>query len=238
MTQPVIIAAIIGALGTLLVGGVFNFLLHRQRLIFDERIAQKKFDFDTRLAERKFELERGLSDWKRKTDFAENALANFYEAQFRLSAIRSPMSFEHENYDRAGRDEEPENVRQRRDSYYPVARRVRDNSDFFTEFYAKRYRAVALFKVGAEQPFVSTWQALHSVNIAAGMLMRDYGPAEPNDNTQEQWRERIWEGLADPDRIAAEIQSAVDQAEALFRPAIEVQPVVGAAGTGRSSQTD
>ena len=114
MTQPIIVAAIIGGLVTLLVSGAGNFVLHRQRQKFDERLARLKFDFDVRLAERKFELDRSLSDWKRKSDFAESALTEFYEAQLRMSAIRSPMSFEHENTDRNGRDKEPEIVKQRR----------------------------------------------------------------------------------------------------------------------------
>jgi hypothetical protein len=235
MAQPVIIAAIIGALVTLLVSGLGSFLLHRQRLRFEERLAEKKFSFDTRLAERKFELDRSLSDWQRRSAFAESALADVYEAQVRMSAIRSPLSFENENSDRSGRADESEQVRQQRDHYYPVIRRARDNSDFFTGFYAKRYRAVALFGAGAEVPFVELWKALRSVNVAAGMLMRDYGYAPPDDDFLEKMREKIWEGLADPDAIATQVQAAVDQAEQLFRPAIEVQ--VNSVG-GQFDQTD
>ena len=89
MTQPIVIAAAIGALVTLLVGGVGNFILHRQRLKFEESLAAKKFDFDNRLAERRVELDRSLSDWKRRSEFAETALAEFYDAQARIKEVRS-----------------------------------------------------------------------------------------------------------------------------------------------------
>jgi hypothetical protein len=224
LTQPIIIAAIIGALVTLLVSGLGNFILHQQRLKFEERLAERKFEFDTKLAERKFELDRNLSDWKRRSEFAETALAEFYDAQARMRSIRSPMSFGVENDDRPGRDQEREQLRQQRDSYYPIIRRLNTNSEFFNSFYAKRYRAIALFGAHAEAPFVTIWQILNSISIAASMLLQDHEYDRPDPAFQERMRERIWEGLTDPDGIATQVQEAIQAAEELFRPVIEGRP--------------
>lgn len=219
--HPVFLAAIIALLGTLTALWMNN-RFHRERLKFEERLADNKYAHDVSLEERKFRHTVGMAKWQRQSEFAERQLAAFYEARARLGSIRSPASYSSENDDRAGREQEREAVRNARDSYYPVLRRVRQSSEFFNDLYAARYQAVALLGEGADMPFIAIWQVLNRIEVAASMLMReDMHGEHPNvAQNRQRMEERIWEGLADGDPIAAEIEVAIEEAEALFRPAI------------------
>ncbi|WP_417613099.1 hypothetical protein [Parasphingorhabdus sp.] len=219
--QPVLLAAIVALIGTLIALWM-NKLFHKERLRFEEKLADKKYAHDVRLEERKFSHTVGIAKWHRQSEFAEGQLAVFYEARARLTNIRSPASYSSENNDRAGRDSETEAVRNARDSYYPVLSRANLSSEFFNDFYAARYRAIALFGEEAAAPFIEIWQALHKVRVAASMLMREDMHGEHRDiaRNRQRMEERIWEGLAEGDPIAAEIEAAIEKAEALFRPAI------------------
>jgi|GEM_PF-5204425 len=219
--QPILLAAIIALIGTLAALWMNN-RFHKDRLRFEEKLSDKKYAYDVSLEERRFSHNVEIAKWHRQSEFAEEQLAAFYEARARLKSIRSPASYSSENNDRAGRDAENEAVRNARDSYYPVLSRANQSSEFFNDFYAARYRAIALFGEEADAPFIEIWQALHTVQVAASMLMREDMHGEHRDiaRNRQRMEERIWEGLADGDAIAAEIEAAIEKAEALFRPAI------------------
>lgn len=227
--HPVLLAAIIALMGTFAALWMNN-RFHRERLGFEENLADKKYAHDVSLEERKFSHTVGMAKWHRQSEFAEEQLAAFYEARARLQSIRSPASYSSENNDRAGRDAESETVRNARDSYYPVLSRASRSSEFFNDFYAARYRAVALFGEGADAPFLEIWQALNRVQVAASMLMReDMHGEHPNVvRNRQNFEERIWEGLAEGDPVAAEIDAAIEKAEALFRPVIINAPETAA----------
>lgn len=227
--HPVLLAAIIALFGTLAALWMNN-RFHKERLKFEEKLADKKYVHDVSLEESKFSHTVAMAKWQRQSEFAEEQLAAFYEARARLRSIRSPASYSSENNDRAGRDQEREAVRNARDSYYPVLRRVSQSSEFFNDFYAARYRAVALFGERADMPFIAIWEALNKVQVSASMLMReDMHGEHPNvAQNRQRMEERIWEGAADGDPIAAEIEAAIEGAEALFRPVIINQPEIPA----------
>lgn len=222
--QPPVIAALVAglvAIVTIAIGTWANHRLQQGRLGFDKDLAKQRFDFDMLLAERKFRLEVATLDWKRKTDFAQIALASFYEARAKIAEVRSPMASSSENDDRAGRDQEQEDVRRVRDIYYPIVRRLTRHADFFNEMYARRYAATALFGVEADVPFRGIWSALTQIQSAAFALMR----TNPRDNRQAQeFRDRmegrIWEGATEDDPVLREVAEAVELAEHLFRPVL------------------
>ncbi|SDC47566.1 hypothetical protein SAMN05444678_103150 [Sphingomonas sp. YR710] len=229
LNQPVVDAAIVAGLVALFVmigNAVISSILHQSKITADRALATERFEFDKALAERKMALDRALTDWKRNAEFAERALSDFYEARSRMQAIRSPGSFGAENDDRVGRDAEVEAIRSSRDAYYPYLRRVRTHSNFFDDFYARRYRATALFGPEAEVPYQEIWRVLHRVNVAASMLVRDSGPLlhEQQFQTRQNLEYAIWEGSIDPDPLADQIAEAVTTAEKLFRPAIAHMP--------------
>ena len=61
-----------------------------QKLAFDKRLAERKFEFDKDLAERRFKYARALHDHRRRTEIAEEVLADFYQARDIMQAARSP----------------------------------------------------------------------------------------------------------------------------------------------------
>jgi hypothetical protein len=136
------------------------------------------------------------------------------------------MSYGSENDDRVGRDEESEELRKIRDSYYPVLRRINSNADYFNEFYAKRYRARALFGEGADEPYNAIWRVIIEVRTAAMMLMRrDVDANNPGViKHREQMENRIWEGSPDDDPLVAKVSAAILAAENVFRPFIDAVP--------------
>ena len=224
--QPVLIAAVIALIGTLIALWMNN-RFHNGRLTFEEGLAEKKFDYDVKLEERKFSNSVNMAKWQRESEYAEEQLALFYEAAAKVGAIRTPMSYTSDNEDRPGREEERESVRQARDAYYPVLKRINKESDFFNQFYAARYRSVALFGIEAEEPYKRVWNAIHRVRIAAQMLMREQFPV--NDERVLENRNRmegdILEGAEQEDRVLAELTSSITQAEELFRPIIIKAPL-------------
>lgn len=226
LSMPAVTAALVAGVVALLVmigNAIINWLLHRSKLTFDRTLARERFEFEKSIAERKTALDREIHLWKRNAEFAEQALTSFYEARNRIQAIRSPASFNSENNDRIGRDAENQAVRDARDTYYPYVRRVRDQSAFFSTFYAMRFRAAALFGLEAEQPYANMWNVVIRLKVAAERLTADAGQPAPHQRQQERHQrleDIIWEGAADPDPVAADVMSAVETAERLFRPAI------------------
>lgn len=214
------------AIVVLIVNSILNTRMHREKLKADRDLAREKFDFDKIADERRVALERDLDQWRRRVTFAEQELTAFYEARSRLSAIRSPGAFGGEAEDREGREAEGPQLKRQRDIYYPVAKRVQENADFFNSFYTKRYLAIALLGPAAEEPYLQMWQALIQVRVAANMLLRwdAYADNEAAIKHRRQMEEVIWEGAADPDRLAEKIDQAVAEAEAILRPLIRAAP--------------
>lgn len=207
------------------------------RLDLDARLTERRLEADLRLAERKYDLDRELDDWRRKVTFAEEALSDFYRAQTTVSGIRSPAVWGHEYEQRVGREEEEERARARRDSYLPYLERVRVNGEFLDNFHARRFRAIALFGVGADEPFDRLRAVVVQVQVAAQFLLRDDGAAENKELLQHhnQMLHRIWEGSQPVDgrldAIQLEVAAILAQAEQLFRPVLGRMPVdAGGAG--------
>jgi hypothetical protein len=235
--QPAVIAAVIaftGVLFTVVIGTIYNVRTARKRMefeerladqkqAFDERLSQQRFDQERNLAQEKVEHERAMEDWRRRSIFAEDALARFYEARSRIRAIRSPASYASENDDRDGRDQEPDNVRTARDTYYPIARRLNEAAPYFNDMYVGRYRAHALFGMDGAEPYSLLWGQLSALNVAVGSLVGRAGDEHPD--RQRRLEETIWEGLGEPDKIAAAVEKAVYLAEQLFGPIIVNRPV-------------
>jgi hypothetical protein len=66
--------------------------MHREKLAFDQKLAERKFEFEKELAERWFKYDRDLHDHKRRIELAEEVLADFYKAREILLEARSPGS--------------------------------------------------------------------------------------------------------------------------------------------------
>jgi hypothetical protein len=64
--------------------------MHRERLDLDRELAERRASADIALAERKVSLDHALEAWKRRTEFAEAVLADFYQAKQIIEEARSP----------------------------------------------------------------------------------------------------------------------------------------------------
>jgi hypothetical protein len=177
---------------------------------------------------------KSLSSWRaetigrRRLALAEEVLADFYEARDVFRWVRSPMGFAADYEQRPGRDEEPEDVRGHRDTYYAPIKRLSDHSEFFSKLQARKYRVIATFGKAAAKPY-DDLQKIHSkIVVAARMLMNtrpDVSRNERDAEREERQLKIIWEGYSDPDEgdsdeIAEAIDQMVTDVERVFRAEI------------------
>jgi hypothetical protein len=121
---------------------------------------------------------KGLTKWqtellgKRKTELAEEALADFYQMQDIMRAVRSPVGWwGAEGLTRkAGTNESPEQ-KHKLDQAFSTIERYNKHSEFHAEFRAKRYRMRALFGASADEAYLRMNEAVGTVLGAAQMLM-------------------------------------------------------------------
>jgi len=89
--QAALVGGSVAAVVSLLVA-IINQLsvrsMQKEKLDFDRELAERKVNADIALAEKKFALDQALASWKRRSDLAEQALINFYEARTILRRAR------------------------------------------------------------------------------------------------------------------------------------------------------
>jgi hypothetical protein len=225
LDQPVVVAALIAACGGILVNFLGSLFLQFQRFKFDKAIAIQRLNAEISLSREKQSLDQRFELWKAKRTFAEDSLAGFYEAEKLFHFFRSAMSFRSEAESRQGREDEPEALRNSRDTYWPVLKRMDDNIELFNNLHARRFRAMALFGPEADEPFVEIRRLHARVHTAGQALMNQqthsgYGIAP---EFKENMERVVWEGLQEPDQLAAEIAAAVAKAEAVFGPILSAR---------------
>jgi hypothetical protein len=161
---PAVVAAVIAGIIsvitsviTLLVNRRTTLTTHSQRLAFDREQAERRADAEIALAERKFQYDRDIDAWRRRTNLAEEVLADIYRARDFIRDARWPHRVVAPGYEegssRAKSDNETEDLRQYRNLIFARVERVGRHSDFFNAFYAKRYQFAALFGKNSEKMF-------------------------------------------------------------------------------------
>jgi hypothetical protein len=157
--RPVVVAALVSGFITIIGMIVSNRTaraIHTEKLASDSDLAERKFTFDknlserkvaadTALAEKKLALDRAFAAWKRKTELAEQVLADFYEARDIIAAARSPGGFGDEGNTRQKEDWETEADTRSLNSYYRTTERLQKKSEFFAQLYAAEpfYRSLS-----------------------------------------------------------------------------------------------
>ena len=216
-----------------LVAAVVSFLINERKLNADNSMFEKRFDFDKdlaerkaaadiRIAERKLDLDRALMDWKRRTELAENVLADFYKAQAIFDNARSPISHRGEGATRPQDDWEAEATTNLLNTYYAPLERLNKELDFLSELHAKRYRFMALFGNGAGVHFQVFVRTYNRVSNATRMLIAPGAEDYEQDLRQRLQADIGWTVDAN-DGLRAEINAAVQAVEALCQPVITVQ---------------
>jgi hypothetical protein len=178
---PAVVAALVSGLVSVagfMVSARTNLSIHSQRLVFDEKQAERKFDFDKELAERRFSYDSELAErkfaqereqivYKRRFELAEGLLADAYRFQGLIRAARNSGSFGKEGRTRKSENEESEEVKKQKDMYYIPIERLQNNSEFLGGFLAKQFVAAAQFGPKAKDSFDLITEAINRIYIAS-----------------------------------------------------------------------
>lgn len=236
LLAPAVVAAIVASLFgfiSLVVNRGTTIGLHRERLRQEMELAERKAAADVALAEAKFRLDASLADRKRKQDLAEDVLSGFHQAVAILRTVRSPIGFEGEGRDRPRSEGqiESESVARLRDTYYAPIARYAVHRESMGNLLAKRYRMVAWFGVEAAKPFDDLNEVVGQITVAATSLMVHAdldGYRRLNPAQLERWEGVIWFGSTDDDPVSDKIDDALAAMEAICRPILQTEDLVGA----------
>jgi hypothetical protein len=178
---------------------------------------------------------RSFGRWRREAlesrriDVALELLSLAYEAQNVFSSIRSPMAFGYEWQDMNVVPGETEDQRNRRGPYFAIRKRLVDNREFFTRAISMHPKAMAVFGVAIEEPFMELHRARRRVEVASEMLERDANAPEGrqiSDELREQLLADIWNDYGDAmetkegDRVGKHLKTFNEAMERLCRPII------------------
>lgn len=165
---------------------------------------------------------RGLSAWRselvgrRKTELAEEVLAQFYRARDVLTWARTPAIGEGDGSERTARS-----LNWNQALSAPIER-ITEESELFSQLHANRYRFIAYFGEAASSAFEQIRSVHAEVVVAAGELVRDNSDlAGDGDGRREIWEDAIGWGERKDDRIPARLDNAVRQIEQICLPLIQ-----------------
>lgn len=197
--------------------------LSSRRFEFDTDLAERKAKADIGLAERKIELDRMFAAWKRKTELAEEVLADFYEAREIFQSARSPGGFESEGKTRERESWEAEGDSRQLDSYFRTFERLSKKSEFFSRLYARRYRFLALFGQAATTPYDELFKIRAEITVAVRMLVMMYRQRSEGSLPQDfkAWETTIGWPHVIPDPIDVRLAAVIEAIERICRPTIE-----------------
>jgi len=167
----------------------------------------------------------GLSTWKReiigrrRINLAEEALTAFYNAKDKIEYARNGASFGTEG--EFPTDETDENIKRHAFAMNTPAKRLIDESEFFSDFRSMKFKVKAHFGQEADQIFNDVLKARVSVITASQAVARAaINRYEDRENQQEflgRMRERMWESYGEEqDAIKISIDTSVDEAEKIF----------------------
>ena len=234
---PAVVAAVIG--GTVaVVGFLVNRAtvrgMHGERLAFDKKqaklrataeidIIERKVNADIALAERRVALDRALAAWKRRTELAEEVLADFYQARDVIQAARSPGSYGNEGNTRPKISWETEQDAGALNAFYATTERLTAKADFFAQVHARRYIFLALFGSEAASHFDTIFRLRHEINVAVYMLISTQRSIRAGNDVpaRREWENKIWDTQDANDPITARLNQCIEGIEAICRPILQ-----------------
>src|SRR5271165_1022406 len=187
---PVVVAAVISgiiAVIGLAVSTKTARSIHSDKLAFDERLAERKFQFDQELAERKFKYDRDLHDHKRRAELAETILADVYQIDDAIRAIRSPAGFQGEAASRVQNENETEEEASRRDTYFVPIARLSNHSEFISAFMSKRYRSRAVLGPQIDEAFNLVHEVIVRIRVSAMTITNMIGQGRQSGSNSALW---------------------------------------------------
>jgi len=174
----------------------------------------------------------GLSTWKRELkgkrdmELAEDVLGLFYRAEWAIKAIRFPVWDLREGQTREAQADEAPEQKEARDRAYVVFKRMRDNSDTFSELHTLRFRFMARFGRDKAKPFDEVDRILSEMSIAAEELaqlweeqLKARAITESTKDEIKEFKRVIWSHGTN-DEIMSRLRAAVENIENVCRPII------------------
>ncbi|MDG9790509.1 hypothetical protein [Brucella anthropi] len=224
---PALVAAIVSGI-VAIVGAVLNrktlLQMHGENLAADAALHKSKVDADRALTEAKFKYDRELAVWKRKTEIAEEVLADAYKASAIFDAARQPFSLVGEGASRLNRGVgETEAETSYRDAVYTPYERLVKERDFFTSMHSKHYRFMAYFGNQAGEPFLVFLRCYNEIRHATEALLSP-GVNGYSQQLRAKYEERIGWGTGDEDRMKNRLNEAVTALEGICRPIVSNMP--------------
>jgi hypothetical protein len=223
---PAVVAGVIAAAVSIIVAVINRATLramHRERLDLDRDLADRRANADIALAERKVVLDRALEAWKRRTEFAEVVLADFYQAHRIIEEARSPGSMGDEGSKRPKLPGETEDETRTLNAYFATAERLNHRSEFFAQLHSRRYRFIAYFGHEAAKPYDDLHKIYAEILVAVGMLLNTHRQRDMGFMPQgiDEWRGTIGWGSSEKDTIPARLTAIVEAIEKTCRPVIQ-----------------
>lgn len=225
---PAIVAAIVS--GAISIIGMFvnrntTIAVNKEKIDADLNLAEKKFDFDKDLSNRKFELEKAQLVHKRRFELAESLLADTYRFQELMRYVRNGGSFGGEGETRITENNETDNEKRMKNSYFVPIERLQKENDFNGSFFSKQYAAQAQFGTEMAQAFMLFSQVIIEIRTASRMLIEGVGRYNEDLEFTNHLLEQIWAGYSTvrkkEDVIAKKIIDGIAIFEKLCKPVLE-----------------
>jgi hypothetical protein len=224
-TSPQVIAPTAGLVGVLVGAGISSWTTrktHRERLVADQALAERKVDADIALAEKRLALDYELDIRKRRAVLAEEVLADFYEARDIFNAVRSPGNFSDEGSTRPKTEGESVEDTRILNIYFAAIERLHRKVEFFSKLYARRYRFIAVLGRDAARPYDDLFELRNEIVTAVDMLLITHRDRKTDSlaSDMQEWQRAIWGGRRE-DPISKKLDSIVAAIEETCRPIIQ-----------------
>ena len=224
LVGPAVVAALISSI----VSGIGVWIssrttrtIHSEKLAFDREQAERRTSAEIALAERKVSLDRAFEGWRRRAEFAEEVLADFYEARDVINSVRSPATFEGEGGTRKKYDWETDADTNTLNMYFATIERLQKRADLFSQLYSRRYRFIAYFGQKSSKPYDDIHKIYVDILISATMLLQTHQERTLGTlpQSREGWQKVIWDH-GDGDSIRLRLEHVMEAIEVICGPAI------------------
>lgn len=156
---------------------------------------------------------------KRKSELAEEILAEFYQAREAIAWARIPGGLGSEGRSRQAAEDEGPDEKSVKDSYYRTIEVLHTEGELFSKLQFKKYWAMAYFGPSAGKPFRDLKVIHIHLVTAATELIRIYRKSGKRPPSRDHWEAIIgWSSEADADQIAKDVDNLIVQVEGLFGP--------------------
>ncbi|RYG60863.1 MAG: hypothetical protein EON60_05585 [Alphaproteobacteria bacterium] len=214
---PAVVAAFVSAAVSIAMGLVnraTTLSLHRKKVNADIALAKMKFDYD-----------RKQAVFKRRFEVAEQFLADAYRFKTMMKYARNGVAFGDEGSTRKTLQNETEDQKEIRNTYFVPLERINKNNEFISNMMSRRFTCYAHFGLKANEAYDHIDLALNRLVASASMLI-NWGGKDGGLKIEmlQKLEADIWEPMAEAresNGIGEDIESAIKIIENLSIPVLE-----------------